>query len=221
MKKYLLGQNIKHILTNNELKSLYAERVNRTLRSRIARLIRGTNSFDWLTHLQKLTEAYNYTKHRSVGTTPAAALCQTSSHELWRRQYLTADSQTGKFEEKFSLDVGDRVRASYLTGPFHRNHDENWTKEIFTVIDRRLNQGFQKYRVKSADDTPIEGEFYQEELLKTKDGGEHYEYEVDKILHRRTVGKGRNKRVDLFVSWVGWPKKYNKWVPQSVLVDVV
>lgn len=221
MKKYLLSEGIKHVLTNNELKSSYAERVNRTLRSRIARLIRGTNRYDWLTHLEKLTEAYNYTKHRSIAVTPAAALCETSSYDLWQRQYLASDSKTGKFDEKFALEVGDRVRASYLTGPFHRNHDENWTKEIFTVTHKRLSQGFQKYRLKSADDTSIEGEFYQEELLKTKDGGEHYEYEVDEILHRRTVGRGRNKRTDLFVSWVGWPKKYNKWVPENVLVDVL
>ena len=221
MKKYLQAERIKHILTNNELKASYAERVNRTLRSRIARLIRGTNSFDWLTHLQELTEAYNYTKHRSIGTTPAAALCQTSSGELWRRQYLTPDVTTGAFKEEFSLQVGDRVRASYLTGPFHRNHDENWTREIFTVTARRTSQGFQKYRIKSMDDKPIEGEFYEEELLKTEDGGADYEYEVDEILKHRTVGKGRKKRREVFVSWMGWPKKYNSWVSESTLTDIV
>ena len=221
MKKFLLDNRIKHILTNNELKSSYAERVNRTLRSRIARLIRGKNNFNWIDYLQDLTNAYNNNIHRSIRATPADALHNIPSSELWRRQYLTSSPLvTGKFNTEFSLAVGDRVRASYLTGPFHRNHDENWTKEIFIVTHRRLNQGFQKYRVKEMNNTPVEGEFYQEELMKTDDGSDDYEYEVDKVLARRNVGRGANRRRELFVSWIGWPKKYNRWVSERDLVDV-
>ena len=219
MKKYLNSQGIKHILTNNELKSSYAERVNRTLRSRIARLIRGKNSFDWVSYIQDLTEGYNNTKHRSLGTTPVGALCETKSSELWRRQYLELPTVTGAFHTKFILQIGDRVRASYLTGPFHRNHDENWTREIFTVTHSRLNQGFQKYKVKTLDNDPVEGEFYQEELQKTDDGSEDYEFEVDEFLKSRTVGKGHKRREEVLVSWLGWSKKYNSWIPKADLVD--
>jgi transposase InsO family protein len=221
MKKFLQSSGIKHILTNNELKSSYAERVNRTLRSRIARLIRGKNSFDWLTYLQDLTTAYNNTKHRSIKTTPTIAMRDMASSLLWRRQYLDPPLVTGRFRTEFALAVGDRVRASYLTGPFHRNHDENWTKEIFTVTHRRLNQGFQKYRVREQNSTPVEGEFYEEELMKTEDGGEAYEYEVDQELDSRMVGRGANRHRELLVSWIGWSKKYNSWVPERDLVDVV
>ena len=45
-------------------------------------------------------------------------------------------------------------------------------------------------------------------------------YEVDEILSHRTVGYGNKVRQEVNVSWLGWPDKYNTWVPVLDLTRV-
>ena len=41
------------------------------------------------------------------------------------------------------------------------------------------------------------------------------EYQVEKILKRRV----RNKRKEVLVRWLHWPKKYNSWIPEADVKD--
>ena len=41
-------------------------------------------------------------------------------------------------------------------------------------------------------------------------------YEVEKVL--KTRGKGKNKEV--FVKWLGYPAKFNSWIPASEVKDI-
>ena len=41
-------------------------------------------------------------------------------------------------------------------------------------------------------------------------------YEVEKILKSR--GKGKNREV--FVKWLGYPTKFNSWIPASEVKDI-
>ena len=41
-------------------------------------------------------------------------------------------------------------------------------------------------------------------------------YEVEKILKSR--GKGKNREV--FVKWLGYPAKFNSWIPASEVKDI-
>lgn len=68
------------------------------------------------------------------------------------------------------------------------------------------------------DNQLIEREFYEEELQKTDGGCEVYE--VEAILDRRTVADGTTERQEVLVSWIGWSKQYNSWVPENELVDI-
>ena len=37
------------------------------------------------------------------------------------------------------------------------------------------------------------------------------EYHIEKILKRRV----RNRRKEVLVRWLHWPKKYNSWIPEA------
>ena len=60
----------------------------------------------------------------------------------------------------------------------------------------------------------MDGTFYNEELEKVIK--ENDVYEVEKILKRR--GKGKNSEV--LVKWLGYPAKFNSWIPESEIKDI-
>ena len=49
---------------------------------------------------------------------------------------------------KFKYKVGDRVKISYLKNSSDREYAEKWSAEIFTIIDRKLNQDIPMYQLK-------------------------------------------------------------------------
>ena len=59
------------------------------------------------------------------------------------------------------------------------------------------------------------GTFYQAELQKVE-ADEDSLFFIDKIIKY----KGRGKNKEGLVSWKGWPKKFNSWIPASNLIKL-
>jgi hypothetical protein len=59
------------------------------------------------------------------------------------------------------------------------------------------------------DDEELKGTFYDKELQKIIKQDDVYE--VEKILKKR----GRGNNVQYLVKWLGYPNKFNSWVPAS------
>ena len=69
------------------------------------------------------------------------------------------------------------------------------------------------YKLVDYDQEPIQGTFYQSELQRVS---KRDAFKVDKILKRR-----RRKGVsEVFVSWLGYPKKFNSWIKETDLQDL-
>ena len=65
------------------------------------------------------------------------------------------------------------------------------------------------YILEDLNDEEIDCIFYEQELSHVIDDYiSSKTWKIDKILE--TAGKGSNKKH--FVSWRGWPKKFNSWV---------
>ena len=64
------------------------------------------------------------------------------------------------------------------------------------------------------DQEELDGTFYNEELQKVIK--EDDVYEIEKILKRR--GTGKNSEV--FVKWLGYPAKFNSWIPAAQVKDI-
>ena len=66
------------------------------------------------------------------------------------------------------------------------------------------------------NDEIIDGIYYEQELCPVKKNLSEEVFEIDEIL--QTKGRGKSKKY--FVSWRGYPAKFNSWVLASDLVDI-
>ena len=96
---------------------------------------------------------------------------------------------------------------------FEKGYLPNFSKEIFTV-SQQIPRDPPVYKLKDYDQEELSGTFYNEELQKVIK--EDDVYEVEKIL--KTRGKGKNKEV--LVKWLGYPAKFNSWIPASEVKDI-
>ena len=65
------------------------------------------------------------------------------------------------------------------------------------------------YKLKDYDGKELKGTFSEKELQKVIKSNDVYE--VEKILKKR----GRGNNVQYLVKWLGYPSKFNSWVPAS------
>ena len=78
------------------------------------------------------------------------------------------------------------------------------------MSQRKYRSGIPVYKVTDYDKDPIEGTFYQSELQKVNKDKDDL-WRVDKVLKKRK----RKGQEEWFVSFMGWPKKFNMWLPKE------
>ena len=101
-----------------------------------------------------------------------------------------------------------------VTGPIDREYSQKWTGELFKIDTRFRREGVPVYTILDWDGERVDGTFYEPELQPmTIDPTT--EYRVEKILKRRV----RNKRKEVLVRWLHWPKKYDSWIPEADVKD--
>ena len=105
-----------------------------------------------------------------------------------------------------------------VTGPIDREYSQKWTGELFMElfkIDTRFRrEGVPVYTILDWDGERVDGTFYEPELQPVTIDPTT-EYRVEKILKRRV----RNKRKEVLVRWLHWPKKYDSWIPEADVKD--
>jgi hypothetical protein len=132
---------------------------------------------------------------------------------LWKKMYVdTAEKQ--KFQP-YKFKIGDYVRLSYLKHPFSRDYQEKWTEEVFVIRERFHKEGIALYKVKDWDGEEVKGTWYESELQhidKNKDDL----WKIEKVLKTRR----RQGIKELFVKWLGWPDKFNSWIPEGDVQNI-
>ena len=147
---------MEHFTTTNETKANFAERVIKTLKSKLTRYMHNKNTNIWIDALPKTTKSYNSTYHRSIKMSPNKAV-NTDDTVLWQIQYTPKPIQVKreiihppktKNPFRFKVKVNDKVRLSFLRSTFQRQYDEGWTTEIYIVSSRKVKQNLSIYTVK-------------------------------------------------------------------------
>ena len=227
--RFLEQENIDHIFTFYETKANFAERVIKTIKLKIFKYFSNEETFRWINILSDLTNGYNDSIHRSIRMSPRDAK-SSDPYKVWKNQYGKINYPKSYFSaqkikknlisgiqgrKKFKYNITDRVKIPYMKKSFDREYSEKWTGEIFTVIDRKINQNQPMYQLKDYNNDVIEGYFYEPELQIAYLDNDIV-YKIEKILKRRN----RNRNKEILVKWKGWPKKFNSWILEDSVESI-
>lgn len=223
MTTFITKENIIRYSTFGEHKSVFVERFNRTLKSRMWRKFTEENTRRWVDMLPKLMGDYNTSKHSSLkGTyttpdgvyssikmTPAQASEPKNEKILLRRQKSDVLEQTTAPKKPPKFKLGDWVRISREKNVFEKGFLINWSREIFQVVSI-LDSNPRVYELKDTSGEKIKGSFYEQNMQKTLESPAG-EFLVEEVLKKRTY-KGKKQ---LFVKWLGYNAKFNSWIDES------
>ena len=211
MKTFLKKESVGHFVTYNETKANYAERVIRTIKVLMYRYFTHKQSREYKSILQDLVFNYNNRPHSSLNGRHPADINAGNESVIWKEQYIDSIvlPKTAK-PKKYKHDVDDLVRLPHLKRPFQRDYDEKWTEELFIVKSRLFRSGIPIYKVVDFANDPIQGTFYENELQRVNKSRDDL-WRVEKVIKKRKI-RGSE---EWFVSFTGWPKKFNMWLPRE------
>ncbi|MDH5643990.1 MAG: DDE-type integrase/transposase/recombinase [Gemmatimonadota bacterium] len=195
----LAKKNIVYFTANNYTKEAIVERFNRTLRGKMWRYFRATNTDRYVDVLQKLVRGYNATKHRSTGMAPTD-VDVLNQHLAWTKLY---GHKRGRGKERPSFQVGDIVRIAKDKKLFEQGYKSNWSEELFTInaVLRLPYKSGYKYKIVDSTGEEILGSFQKEELQKVR--------VVPKEI-RSIVKRGPDAK---YVTWRGYPQTLRTRIP--------
>ena len=203
--------NIQDFASESEQKAAIVERFKRTNKTRIWTYLSDRGTVRYVNVIQDLVDAYNHSRHRSIGMAPAD-VHKTDENRLWVRLFGNGDTYL-----KPLIPQGPMVRASSQKTIFDKGYMPNWTKEHFTVsqaVPPKRETKRRVYKLVDYNDEAVKDSWYPEELQEISDN----QYRIEKVLRRRTLPDSTK---ELFVRWEGWPEKYNSWIKHTVKYYVV
>jgi transposase InsO family protein len=194
------------VVEDDQNKSCIAERFIRTLTSLIYKYFTSENTLRYIDVLHKLTYSYNHRKHRTIGIAPADV--NDNNILIVYHNILRNRKSVNK---KPKCLVGDHVRVTRNKHIFSKNYTPNYSHEIF-IIRKVILRSPIVYKLKDLMGEKITGVFYEQEVQKVT-FSENDEYFIDKIIETK---KKAGRKV-AYVSWQGWPSKFNSWIDYSLI----
>lgn len=180
-------------------KASIVERFNRSLKTNMWKRFSLRGTYKWVDILPDLVNTYNSTKHRTINMKPKDVSSTNESQVLKR----FTENKSVKKKPKFKIN--DKVRVSKTKHEFEKGYTPNWTTEIFT-INKVHATNLVTYGLKDYKDQPLNGCFYEQELLKTK--------YPDIYLVEKVIKKHGNK---IYVKWLGFDSSHNSWISKEEL----
>ena len=194
-KKWLRDNDIVMYSTNNEGKSVVAERFIRTLKSKIYKRMTSISKNVYIDKLDDIVDEYNNTYHSIIKMKPIDVKGNT---------YINTDKEINNKDPKFK--IGDRGRISKYKNIFAKGYTPKWSEEIF-VIKKVKNTVPWTYVVNDLNGDEITGTFYEKELQKTS----QEEFRIEKVIKRKCD--------KMYVKWKGYDNSFNSWIDQASLVQ--
>jgi hypothetical protein len=188
---------------NPDTKACFAERVIRTLKERLYRMLTHRNTNNYLPLLQDLIKGYNSAVHRSIGMAPI--MVDQETEDKVRQKLQSGHKVTSK--PLHSFEVGTHVRIAKERTAFQKGYTPGWTEEIFKIISKHETKP-PMYKIEDASGEVIAGHFYHQELQHVTPART---YKIERVLRSR-IRKGKK---ELLVKWLGYPLSMSSWEPSS------
>jgi hypothetical protein len=184
------------------------ERSHGTIRDKIQKYLTHYNSLRFIDDLPKFVTAYNNTVH----TATRMATEIVGDRDVLKIFLRARLAQKGIRTAKPKFIVGKNVRISKQKYKFDKSSTQYYSTEIFKIIKVISRKPRPVYELEDLNKTPIDGQFYQEELVPLRIS-KRTVYKIDKIVSRR-VRKGIS---DVLVHWRGYPASFDSWIAESSL----
>uniref|UniRef100_A0A158P530 Integrase catalytic domain-containing protein n=1 Tax=Tetranychus urticae TaxID=32264 RepID=A0A158P530_TETUR len=198
--------------TDASIKCALAERLIRTLRSRIYRFIYHKHTHRYIDDLQNIVNNYNNSYHRTIKTAPNS-VTQDNQQSIVQNIQRSIKNEENK---KKTFNENDFVKIPLNTGNFEKDAVQKWTDEVFKVSGVKETPQKFIYKLKDLQGENISSIFYPEELQKV-DFDPNKLRRVEKII-RRVYDRSR-RQYKYLVKWEGWPRKFNSWISDITLAN--
>ena len=198
----LKKHKIKIFHTNTKLKASIIERFNRTLLDKIFKMFTARNTYTWFNVLNTIVNTYNKTVHSTTKFKPQD-VNHKNAEEIWINTHFRRKPLPEK-SPKFK--TGDIVRISRDKDKFEKGYLTNFSEELFKVKKKQSGKP-NTYQLEDLKGAIIEGQFYEPELVKYNFKNEKEPFIIDAVL--------KEKGNRLFVSWKGYGKEFDSWIPKS------
>ena len=215
--KFFRNKNINHYTTHSDRKAAIAERVIRTLKNILYKMMDYNNTFNWVDLLEDAREKYLNSYHRTIRMTPLQAEMSQNQSKL-RKYYHIRGVKYKRNNTKPKYKIGDMVRIRRLYDKWKRGHEPDFTEEYFIIhsVDI-LPKPSPVYRLKTTNGELLKEDptFFEEELslfIPT----ENTQFKIQDILRKRKVGN----KTQYLVTWVGWPESAATWTDEDQIVDI-
>ena len=176
-KKWFQDNDIVMYSTQNEGKSVVAERFIRTIKNKIYKYM--TKNV-YIEKLDNIVNEYNNTYHRTIKMKPIDVKDNT---------YINIDKEVNDNDPKSKVD--DHVRISKYKNIFAKGYTPNWSEEVF-VIKEIKNTVPWTYAINGLNDEEIIGTIYEKELQKI----DQQEFRIEEVI--------KKKGDKLSVKWKGY-----------------
>ena len=206
MQKFFEDNNVKIYHTYSNLKAVFIERFNRSLRELMMKSFVKNNNTIWYNILPNLIKTYNNRYHHTIKMKPINV--NKSNEKYIKNNFYTYD-KTNKIPK---FKIGDLVRISLKRRELFDKASGNikWSQELFKIHSIHKSNVI-TYKIKDLNDSIIKGIFYEKELQKTKNTTG--EYIIEKILKTN-----KNK---MNVKWRGYSSNFNSWVDKNSVTKYI
>ena len=201
-----MQNQIKTFNPDTSIHAAFIERFNRTLQRLIYTFNTENETYRYIDALPQIVQTYNNRKHRMIGTTPAIAENDETTH-LEIRKLAAKYHETIK-SKPIVFRIGDTVRIAKIKDKFSRGYNEQQMLEIYKIKEIKTNNKIPMYVLETYNgDETIVGSFYSFELVKIT--GDIFR--VEKVIKKRR----RNNKLEYFVKWKGFNDNYNSWIDST------
>ena len=197
--KFFKDDNVKIYYTFSNLKAVFIERFNRSLRELMMEEFVKNNKTIWYNILPNLIKTYNNRYQHTIKMKPIDV---TKSNEKYIKMTYTYDviNKIPKFK------INDLVHISLKRRELFDKPTGNtkWSEELFRIHSIHKSNAI-TYKIKDLNNEIIKGIFYEKELQKTK--STTGEYIIEKIL--------KTNETKMYVKWRGYSNNFKSWIDKN------
>lgn len=157
MKKH----HVKLFSTHSKVGASVAERVIKTIRSRLQKFLTHNKTTKFIHIIQDIVDSYNNTTHSRHSMKPKD-VNQANQLQVWHSSFGKFFRKNKKQVRKFK--VNDFVRILITKNIFEKGSDKTFSNTIYTVADV-INSIPVMYKLRDSHGI-VAGSFYNEELIK-------------------------------------------------------